>query len=304
MSDATIHAIYGEPPRGLVDIPTGTRQCSPLIPGSSRMMDYAPQSLASAIIYAPPGTLERRYVLARMLTALAVGAPLTVLAPKDKGGSRIASDLEAFGCTVQEDSRAHHRIVSTTRPADLHGLDAAIAEGGLQLHPELQLWTHPGVFSWNRIDDGSALLLQHLPNFSGNGADLGCGIGVLSLQLLTSSITQLTLIDIDRRAITAAQKNITDSRTKFVWADIRSGDLPAENLDFIVMNPPFHDTGIEDQTLGQAFITRATEMLKKGGQLWLTANRHLPYEALLAIHFAQVKLVDEAHGFKIYQAVK
>lgn len=73
-------------------------------------------------------------------------------------------------------------------------------------------------------------------------------------------------------------------------------------LDFIVMNPPFHEGGIENQTLGQAFITRAAQWLKPGGVCWLTANRHLPYEALLAAHFCAVTLVDTAGGFKIYRA--
>ncbi len=298
-------AIYGDIPRGLVEVPPGSLQFSPLMPGSARMMDYAPGSIAGAIVYAPPGTLERRYVLARMLTALSVGAPLTALAPKDKGGSRIAGDLEAFGCDVQEASRAHHRIVTTTRRATLHGLDEAIAAGGLQQHPTHGLWTHPGVFSWDRIDVGSALLLKHLPSFRGRGADLGGGIGVLSLQVLGSEkVTELTLVDIDRRAITAAKKNLIDARAQFIWADVRSDHMPLHDLDFVVMNPPFHDAGIEDQTLGQTFITRTAAMLKTGGQLWLTANRHLPYEALLRAHFKQVALVAEADGFKIFTAEK
>ena len=70
------------------------------------------------------------------------------------------------------------------------------------------------------------------------------------------------------------------------------------------MNPPFHDGGIEDKTLGQRFIQRAAESLRNGGSCWLVANRHLPYEAVLAPLFRQVKLVVEVDGFKIYEAVK
>jgi 16S rRNA (guanine1207-N2)-methyltransferase len=77
-----------------------------------------------------------------------------------------------------------------------------------------------------------------------------------------------------------------------------------DSLDFIVMNPPFHDTGMEDHSLGQAFIARAAMLLKPGGQCWLTANRHLPYEAPLHHHFTHVTLVDMADGFKIYRAEK
>lgn len=273
--------------------------------GSIRLANIPPMSAQSAVMLAPPNTMERRYFLARALAALAVGAPLTALAPKDKGGSRIAAELEAFGCTVVDTSRAHHRIVSTTRPTTLHGIAEAIAAGDLQQHSTHGLWTQAGVFSWDRIDAGSALLLNHLPTFSGRGADFGAGIGVLSKAVLQSpTVTELTLIDIDRRAIMAAEKNIPDARAKFLWADVRTSDIPLRELDFIVMNPPFHDAGTEDKTLGQTFITRAAAMLETGGALWCVANRHLPYETLLEKLFSRTSLVTEADGFKIFHAEK
>lgn len=273
--------------------------------GSLNLADIHASSASSATIYAPPNTLERRYVLACALAALAVGAPLTALALKDKGGSRIAAELESFGCNIVDESRAHHRIVSTTRPTTLHGIEEAIAAGGLHQHPTHGLWTQAGIFSWDRIDTGSSLLLKHVPIFTGMGADFGCGIGVLSRAVLASnSVSELTLIDIDRRAILAAKTSITDSRARCLWADIRTSDLGLSNLDFIVMNPPFHDTGIEDKSLGLAFLTRAAAMLKTGGSLWCVANRHLPYEAAFEKYFSRATLVTEADGFKIFHAEK
>lgn len=302
MSPLTPHAVYGQPPRELVSVGTAAAQCSPLMPGAARLEDCAEASLTSAIIYAPPGTLERRYTLALTLRALMADGTLTALAPNDKGGSRIAKELESFGCDVVTQSRAHHRIVTTTRPAALVGIDDAVRDGGPQ--QVNGLWTQPGIFSWDRLDDGSALLLKHLPSFAGAGADLGCGIGTLSAAVLKSpNVTALTLIDIDRRAVEMAKRNIGDARARFLWADVRSAELP-DGLDFIVMNPPFHDTGIEDQSLGQRFITRASGMLKPGGQCWLTANRHLPYEALLSTHFSKTELMADENGFKIYASVK
>ncbi len=303
MNATSIHAIYGEPPRGLVDIPPNAQQFSPLIPGSAQMKQFAQGSIADFIVQAPPGTLERRYVLARALSILAADSTLTAFARNDKGGSRIAKELEAFGCTVVETARAHHRIVTTICPATLTGIDEAITAGDPQQHPSHGLWTHPGVFSWDRLDAGSALLLKHLPVLTGTGADLGSGIGVLSRAVLQSPhVTALTLIDIDRRAIAMAEKNIDDWRAKFLWADLR--DLADSGLDFIVMNPPFHDNGMEDRALGQLFITRAAAMLKPGGQLWLIANRHMPYETLLEQHFSSNGVVAAEALYKVMMAVK
>lgn len=303
--NAETHLLYGEPPASLIAVPAGARQCSPLTVGSARMADFAPQSIQHATVYAPPSTIERRYVLARMLNALAVGAPLTALAPNDKGGTRITSELEGFGCDVVSESRSHHRIVSTKRPATLTGTEEAITQGDLQQHPAHGLWTQPGVFSWDRIDAGSALLLKHLPALRGQGADLGCGIGVLARAVLQSpEVQSLTCVDIDRRAIHAARKNLTDARAQFLWADIRNGSLPAQTLNFVVMNPPFHDAGVEDKSLGQAFVTRAAALLKAGGMLWCVANRHLPYEALFSSHFTRTETIAETEGYKIIKAEK
>jgi len=116
-------------------------------------------------------------------------------------------------------------------------------------------------------------------------------------------VTQLTLIDIDRRAIEAAHRNVDDPRAAFAWRDLRVGEpFDAESLDFVVMNPPFHDGGQEDRALGEAFIRRAAAMLKPEGACWLVANRHLPYEATLRSVFSRTRLVVQAEGYKVYEA--
>jgi 16S rRNA (guanine1207-N2)-methyltransferase len=76
------------------------------------------------------------------------------------------------------------------------------------------------------------------------------------------------------------------------------------DLDFVVMNPPFHDGGAEDRALGIAFIEAAARMLAKRGVCWLVANRHLPYEAALAGVFATVTVRAEGGGYKIFEARK
>jgi 16S rRNA (guanine1207-N2)-methyltransferase len=45
-------------------------------------------------------------------------------------------------------------------------------------------------------------------------------------------------------------------------------------------------------------------MLRKGGVLWIVANRHLPYEAALNEAFKNVRPVADAGGFKVYEARK
>lgn len=295
--------LYGRPP-AVFDPPGGAVQTSPLIPGSTALEDVAPGSAEAAMIYAPPGVVERRYTLALALRALKPGGRLDVMAPKDKGGSRLGKELKAFGLEVNETAKAHHRRCVVIRPDAVDGLDAAVREGAPRLVDGLDAWSQPGVFAWDRIDPGSALLAQHLPPLKGAGADLGCGFGALATVVLRSpTVTALRLIDLDRRAVAMARRNVTDPRATFDWADVRT--LPADGaLDFVVTNPPFHDGGSEDKRLGQNFIRQAAALLKKGGILWLVANRHLPYEAELNAAFKRVRPVADAGGYKIFEAVK
>ena len=303
-SSGSIFGVYGSPPHGLVEIPPTARQMSPLIPGAEALETLEASSAAGMAMLAPPGTIERRYALAGMLRALPVGSPFVVLAPKDLGGSRLGDELARFGCTFEESAKRHHRICTGRRPAVLEHIDDALAEGAPRLVGDLGLWSQPGIFSWNRVDPGTALLLKVLPQLAGRGADLGCGVGVLGHGVLASEkVTRLDLFDIDRRAVEAARRNLADARATVHWVDVVQG-IGVTALDFVVMNPPFHNAGAEDRSLGQVFIRRAAEALRRGGRLWLTANRHLPYEAVLKPLFTHVTLVAEADGYKVIEAAK
>ncbi|HEY5072478.1 MAG TPA: methyltransferase [Caulobacteraceae bacterium] len=300
-----MHAVYGSPPPGLIGPPSGALQVSPLSPGAAALEEIADASLAGMIVAAPPGALERRFVLAHGLRALRVGGELIAVAPKKRGGARLNDELRAFGCEPMETARRHHRIVSCSRPAKMRGLAEAIAAGGPQIAPALGLWSQPGVFSWDRLDPGTALLLEAGHPFRGRGADFGCGVGVLGRAVLENrEVTGLILADIDRRAISAAEQNIADSRAQFVHIDLRLAPTRFADLDFVVMNPPFHQVGRRSHSLGQGFIASAADALHAGGLCRIVANASLPYEGALARAFSKVTELGRRAGYKLFEAVK
>ncbi len=295
--------VYGFPPPALADVDPLARQFSPLVPGADDLTDLAEGSLERVVIAAPPGTLERRFVLAQALRALRPGGELLVMAPKDKGGARLRDELEAFGCAVVETAKRHHRLCLCRAPVHPRGLADAMEAGGPRRVAEIGLWSQPGVFSWDRVDPGSALLQGRLADLAGRGADLGCGIGVLARAALGSkAVSDILLIDIDRRAVAAAARNIDDRRARLLHADARQASAGPEPLDFVIMNPPFHEGGVSEPALGQALIGAAAGMLKSGGVCRLVANLALPYEATLAANFGKVSRLHEAHGYKLIEA--
>jgi len=298
---APTRILYGLPPLELHQRARDEAQTSPLVPGAQALEALEPASLDGATMLAPPGVVERRYVLALVLRALKPGAELVAMAPKDRGGSRLKKELEAFGGDAIDSARRHHRICHLDRPEDLAGIDKAIAEGAPRTVGGL--WTQPGVFSWDRVDPGTAALLKAMPPLTGAGADLGCGVGLLARAVLAMpAVTRLHLVDIDRRAVDCARRNLDDPRVDFAWADATT--QPLDGLDFVVMNPPFHDAGWESKALGQRFIETAHRALRKGGVLWMVANIHLPYEAVLEPLFLRAERRDGGGPYKVFEAKK
>src|SRR5258708_10338482 len=230
--------LYGTPPAELLSPPPDAIQLSPLMPGAQALEQQRDNTLASMTMLAPPGTLERRYAMALALRAVVPGGAFRVLAPNHQGGTRLRKEMQAFGCTVEETARRHHRIVVCTRPGILTDVDEALANGGPRLVEELGVLSQPGVFSWDRVDPGTALLLDHLPALRGRGADFGCGVGILSRAVLASAkVEQITLIDIDRRAVECAPRNIQDARATFHWAHRPDGATELSHPGFALLNP-------------------------------------------------------------------
>ena len=157
--------------------------------------------------------------------------------------------------------------------------------------------TCPGLFSWDRLDAGSFLLLQALPALRGAVADFGCGPGLFARHL--EGYSQLDLIDVDSRAVAAATANCPNSRG--FCLDLVHEAAP-QDYDFILLNPPFHGQGAESRQLGQALVGRAVAHLKPEGQLWMVSNSHLDYRPQLESLAHQV--ISDERGFRIMMAEK
>ncbi|MEO0752328.1 MAG: class I SAM-dependent methyltransferase, partial [Pseudomonadota bacterium] len=163
--------------------------------------------------------------------------------------------------------------------------------------------TAPGLFSADGVDPASALLGDHLPEKLGaRVADLGAGWGYLSARILERpAVQEVHLVEAEHAALTCARANIDDSRAVFHWADACDW-VPQTALDCIVMNPPFHTGRRAEPHIGQSFIRAGARLLHPRGQLFLVANRHLPYEGSLEQSFAEVTEFGGDARFKLLRA--
>lgn len=163
--------------------------------------------------------------------------------------------------------------------------------------------TSAGVFSADRVDHGSRLLGQVLPEKIGpTVADLGAGWGYLSAEILRRSrVDALYLVEAEHDALNCARLNIDDARAHFHWADATKVEF-GHMVDTVVMNPPFHTGRAAEPDLGRAFVATSARLLKPRGTLWMVANRHLPYESTLSALFAEVQEIGGDGGFKLLKA--
>ncbi|MBL9129765.1 MAG: methyltransferase [Verrucomicrobiaceae bacterium] len=252
--------------------------------------------------------------IARGYDHLADGGVLMMAQHNDAGGKRTEQVfIDVAGRDrVQTHSKHHSRVFWTVKDAARPWNEKRLAEwrerGSMRRVMDGRWWSKPGLFAWDHIDPGSALLAANLPtNLRGHAADFGCGWGFLSDHLLRhcEDIEALDIYDADADAFECARRNLgiipTRVKAKPVWRDVTQG-IDRTRYDVIVSNPPFHDGKDQDPLIGLKFITTAATSLRPDGHLWLVANRQLPYENMLGETFAESHLVIEQEGYKVLHA--
>ena len=245
-----------------------------------------------------------------MMLQLREGGRLLACCANRHGARSYEKALHTLCGRVGSISKSRCRLLEARRSADT---DVELArrwvEAGRPRYIDaLGMQSQPGLFSWEKADTGSMLLLSYLPErMEGRGMDLCCGYGLLARHLLRNhpEIARLFLVDADHQALDCARKNLQSfsQLTRFCWLDAASEPLPAD-MDWIVCNPPFHRSHEQDMALGQAIIRSACNSLKSGGRLYLVANRHLPYETIMREHMRRDRIITQESGYKIIEGIR
>ncbi|HHW69981.1 MAG TPA: class I SAM-dependent methyltransferase [Clostridiales bacterium] len=104
----------------------------------------------------------------------------------------------------------------------------------------LKLKTDAGVFSKNKVDFGTDLLIKSLPSLHGKVLDLGCGYGPIGICVAyLNPKTSVDMVDINKRAIELAKSNIVDNDIPNARAFVSDGFSNVDNAyDAIITNPP------------------------------------------------------------------
>jgi len=144
---------------------------------------------------------------------------------------------------------------------------------------ELSVTTGAGVFSPDRLDTGTAVLLANtpVPPPGGHLLDLGCGWGPISLSLaLGSPRATVWAVDVNERALDLVRRNASDLGLTNVNA-VRPEDVPHDlGLMAIWSNPPIRVGKNELHGMLQTWLPR----LEPGSDAWLVVARNLGSDSL------------------------
>lgn len=175
----------------------------------------------------------------------------------------------------------------------------------------ISITSDAGVFSASKADPASLFLCEHLPEGGSDKKvvmDLGCGSGLLGLAAgLKYPDSRLCFVDASALAVQNARQNyqqlFPDADALFMHQH-RLLPWPHDPVDLIICNPPFHQKHTVTLDVSQQMFSDARDIMRAGAELYVVANRHLPYDNALKRLFGNHRVAAQNTKFKIHRVVK
>ena len=158
------------------------------------------------------------------------------------------------------------------------------------------LYSDNGVFSKDKFDYGTRLLLDSIDisKLSGNVLDLGCGIGVVGIILGTiNENINIDMIDINDRAISKVKANVFSSD---VYSNVN------KKYDYIITNPPIR----AGKEVVRKFLFGGYDYLNDNGMLYFVMRKDHGVKSMIKELESKynVTIVNKDKGFYIVSLTK
>lgn len=129
-----------------------------------------------------------------------------------------------------------------------------------------------GVFSKEKLDFGTRLLLESLPmkEMKGEVLDLGCGYGVVSIILSKFVHANFDAVDVNRRALHLFEINIKLNKVSDInFFESDCYENVDKKYDYIITNPPIR----AGKEVVYKMLRGAKDHLKEGGSLYFVMRK-------------------------------
>jgi 16S rRNA (guanine1207-N2)-methyltransferase len=169
---------------------------------------------------------------------------------------------------------------------------------------ELPFLSASGMFSVGKLDKGAHTLIKHAHIQNNQRVlDLGCSYGVVGICLAKQMKIDVTLVDINQRAIKYARMN---AKRNNVQATIKVSDgfkNIEKQFDVILFNPPQH----AGKKLCMDLISQAKNHLAPNGSLQVVCRHNkggATFEAHMQEIYNNVETLVKTGGYRIYKSTK
>lgn len=170
----------------------------------------------------------------------------------------------------------------------------------------LSFYSDNGVFSKDKIDYGSSLLVETiLKNKSSaynNILDVGCGYGFMGITLAKILNLEVTLIDVNKRALHLAERNSKENKVKYKIIESNCYENISDIYSLIISNPPIR----AGKEIVFNILMQAKDYLSDDGELWFVMRKSQGVKSAIK-HIESVymcEIIEKSKGFYIIKAKK
>ena len=167
------------------------------------------------------------------------------------------------------------------------------------------LYTDNGVFSKDKLDYGTRILLENIDinNLKGRVLDLGCGIGVVGIILGTlNKNISIDMVDINERAIILTKDNVKFNNinnnvfVSNVYSNING------KYNYIITNPPIR----AGKEVVRKFLLGGYDYLTDDGILYFVMRKDHGVKSIIKEleNIYKVNIVNKEKGFYVVSLTK
>lgn len=175
------------------------------------------------------------------------------------------------------------------------------------LGKEIILNSDNGVFSKDRIDFGTNVLLNSLEDLSAikSVLDVGCGIGIIGISLASKyNNLNVQMVDVNEKAVSLTNENIILNKLKNCKSYISNVYSEVnDSFDMIISNPPIR----AGKDVVHKIASEAKDHLNDKGFFYAVVQKKQgadSFKKKLEEVYGNVEIVNKDSGYMIFKSIK
>lgn len=170
---------------------------------------------------------------------------------------------------------------------------------------ELSFISNSGIFSKNRVDFGTNLLLNTIEIKKNSILDLGCGYGVVGVCIASSSsLSDVLSVDINERAVELTNKNYINNQVNNGRAIVSDVYCNLDKMfDVIITNPPIR----AGKEVVYEMVLNGINYLKEAGEIWVVIRKDKGGMSLfknMQTVYSFVEIVNKKNQYLVIKGIK